>query len=586
VIHRVSLFSVVVEQKIKNIMKFELLPNEIFIECFEYLDTLDIFYSFDQLNNRLNKLIRNIPLHINCQHVRKAKFSQFCRQSSSSPQITQNISSLNLSNKDTCGQIKLFLSSFPLKKYSDLHSLRLTHVEEENVFPLQSMLPLCSTLHTFHLISSQIDEDAILSALPMSNLQNLSITSLRYFLKHIQRPTIITHLTLFNCSLDQLFYKLFQYAPMLEYLNIESISKYNRSIKMMDRYNAIHLKQLIIGQFKHRFEDFENFVKQIPNLENLTISADRDIDMCDANNWEILITSSLPYLSLFKFKFDSHRGSDDVVIFIFEQFQTHFWVKQHQWYTQLFCQNRSFCIHTIPYLSNSFKLEFNLRRSLEKLANVSNTFDKVTYLTLCREQIREQCVYHFPNVTSLKINISEQQVMNSSIAKSLKIIINLSNLKHLDISTYQRLILSGELLLILKQSTQLSSLTIDPKDLTLLYSDKELCEYLNKMIKKLNIFKHDHSPFDDLNQLKIFSRIFSNIDQLRCTINQPQRILFLLCRLSKLSSMYVYLPSILDRVHFRYLLEKDADTLKFMFSVKDLYANAAELYIWIDENLE
>ena len=63
-------------------------------------------------------------------------------------------------------------------------------------------------------------------------------------------------------------------------------------------------------------------------------------------------------------------------------------------------------------------------------------------------------------------------------------ILNLSNLKHLDISAYQRLILSGELLLIFKQSLQLSSLTINPKDLTLLLSDNELCEYLNKMIKK------------------------------------------------------------------------------------------------------
>jgi hypothetical protein len=45
-------------------------------------------------------------------------------------------------------------------------------------------------------------------------------------------------------------------------------------------------------------------------------------------------------------------------------------------------------------------------------------------------------------------------------------IINLSNLKHLDISTtYQRLILSGELLLILlKESSQLSPLTSNPQD--------------------------------------------------------------------------------------------------------------------------
>ncbi len=72
-------------------MKFELLPTEILIECFEYLDTLDIRYSFDQLNDRFNKLIRNIPLYtcINFQHVCKAKFSQFCQQTSLYPEITQ-----------------------------------------------------------------------------------------------------------------------------------------------------------------------------------------------------------------------------------------------------------------------------------------------------------------------------------------------------------------------------------------------------------------------------------------------------------------------------------------------------------------
>ena len=50
--------------------------------------------------------------------------------------------------------------------------------------------------------------------------------------------------------------------------------------------------------------------------------------------------------------------------------------------------------------------------------------------------------------------------------------------------------------------------------------------------------------------------------------------------------MYGYLSSIPDGNHFCYLLEKAADTLKFMFCVKDLYENAAELSVWIDENLE
>ncbi len=59
-------------------MKFELLPNELIIECLEYLDGFNIFDSFDQLNSRFDKLILTIRLHINCKYIRKRKFDQFC----------------------------------------------------------------------------------------------------------------------------------------------------------------------------------------------------------------------------------------------------------------------------------------------------------------------------------------------------------------------------------------------------------------------------------------------------------------------------------------------------------------------------
>jgi len=52
-------------------MKFEYLPNEILILCFEYLNGLEIFYAFNRINSRLNNLILNIPLHINFYNVRK-----------------------------------------------------------------------------------------------------------------------------------------------------------------------------------------------------------------------------------------------------------------------------------------------------------------------------------------------------------------------------------------------------------------------------------------------------------------------------------------------------------------------------------
>ena len=106
--------------EIEATMKLESLPNEIFIECFEYLNYVDIFSSFDQLNYRFNKLIRNIP---------KVLFDQFCKKLLSNREIKKQIHSLHLSNKETYPQIHLFLSLFSFTEFSHLHSLSLTQVD-------------------------------------------------------------------------------------------------------------------------------------------------------------------------------------------------------------------------------------------------------------------------------------------------------------------------------------------------------------------------------------------------------------------------------------------------------------------------
>ncbi|CAF0815918.1 unnamed protein product [Rotaria sordida] len=343
--------------------------------------------------------------------------------------MKQQIYSLHLSNKDTSRQIDTFLSFLPLNELSHLQTLILTQIEKENIIKLKSMLALSTNLLSFKLISSEIDEDEIIFILPLSNLQKLSILSLRSFQIHIQQTTGITHLTIFNYSLEQLIYQLFQYVPMLTYPNIEYISKYNRSMKNNDnihKHNAINLEKLIIGEFKYDFKDFANFIKQIPNL----------------------------------------KISD----------------------------KSSICIYTTPYLSNTFQMEPNTITHFRTISYKSNLFDKVTNLILTHQSIIDKCQYHFPNVTSLTL-ISSDEVINDSLEQIdfiqyLKMTVNLSKLIHLDIPKYQKIILSGNLLELLKESSQLSSMKIDPFDLTLLYNNEELCEYLKKMIKKLNIYKY------------------------------------------------------------------------------------------------
>ncbi len=43
-----------------NISRLEFLPNETFIEIFQYFDSKELFQAFDNLNIRFNRLIRSI----------------------------------------------------------------------------------------------------------------------------------------------------------------------------------------------------------------------------------------------------------------------------------------------------------------------------------------------------------------------------------------------------------------------------------------------------------------------------------------------------------------------------------------------
>jgi hypothetical protein len=89
-------------------MKFELLPNELVIECFEFLDIYDIFYSF----NHFNQLIRTIPLHLHFQHSQKSSFDKICKFLLLNSEVKNLIYSLELSTKNTCSQSRSIFINF------------------------------------------------------------------------------------------------------------------------------------------------------------------------------------------------------------------------------------------------------------------------------------------------------------------------------------------------------------------------------------------------------------------------------------------------------------------------------------------
>jgi hypothetical protein len=148
-------------------MKFEFLANEIIIVCFEYLNAPYLFDAFDKLNYRFQTLIRNIPLRLNFQHVKKTTFDQFCQRMLFNPEMKSQIYSLQLSNVlDTCGQIKVFLSLFSFDEFCHLQSLTLMNVKKDEIDKhIATALPSLSKLHYF-CFHPFVHHGEVLSAVP------------------------------------------------------------------------------------------------------------------------------------------------------------------------------------------------------------------------------------------------------------------------------------------------------------------------------------------------------------------------------------------------------------------------------------
>ena len=131
-----------------------------------------------------------------------------------------------------------------------------------------------------------------------------------------------------------------------------------------------------------------------------------------------------------------------------------------------------------------------------------NTFKNMINLTLYQGLIREKCEFYFPNIecltlenTSNVLPYSNHCILNADDVQYLKTILNLTTLKSLQISSQCQLDMSSVLLKIFNESPQLSSLSINSSTLLSLLNDDQLCEYLNKIVKQLNLSReHDLTP--------------------------------------------------------------------------------------------
>ncbi|UJR19426.1 hypothetical protein I4U23_022556 [Adineta vaga] len=507
-------------------MKFEFFPNEILLQCFQYLNIIHIFHSFDQLNHRFNSLIRTISFHLNFQNIQnKFQCEEFCQKLSTDETIRNQLYSLHLSNGNTFYPVHLFISKFPLLQFVHLRSLTLYKLTKNNSKSIRKILSSIPELCSFRMIDCCPFSDDLIFVLPISKLQTLIIPQklLSRSISDIQFSTIM-HLSIDECDLVDLFI-LLNNALKLNYFKTDSVFHRKRKNTIPDDSRCIkspanNLKTLHINYFENTVSYFFILLKRTPNLENLIILRINDPHFINAYEWQKFITSSLPHLKNFKFQFN------------------------------------------VNHFSQSYDTE---QINPQKLAEKTQFyFPKVDTLSLADEYLEYE---DYVKMSSLQLEY-------------LQTMVNLSNIKHLILVDVPRSITKDKCKKMLEFTAQLSSICLNCLDLMCWLEDDELCKSLNKIIKKLDIHGGLFDMSDQL-KLKRLCTVFTNLEQLTC-FGDTSVIVFLIKHLSKL--IYIEIHRCL-KSHEISWIEENTRNLELDITVDfdddNLLKNT---FIWINRN--
>ncbi|CAF3661973.1 unnamed protein product [Rotaria sp. Silwood1] len=253
-------------------LKFlEQLPNEIFLEIFQYLNGVDITYGFSQLNTRFQCLLIKWVNKFDFKSVTKDKFYYVIQHHN-----MHRWRSLCLCDDDkTPGQIRLFYQLFPLA---------------ENVSQLQSL----SILN----MKPKFATDILSQLVSFDNLISLTVTTIcGEDIPSFELPSL-KRLVVTGCKCND-WIKKFYSLKSLEY-----------TINYMCHYNCILTLPKTLQQLQliyNETRDGENLRISLCEMTQLIKLALYDqgyySPLPNGRKWEELIKSSLSLLKTFQFCF-------------------------------------------------------------------------------------------------------------------------------------------------------------------------------------------------------------------------------------------------------------------------------------------
>ncbi|CAF1086635.1 unnamed protein product [Rotaria sp. Silwood1] len=506
-----------------HITKFDILPNEILLEIFEYLPTVNIFETFFYLNQRYNRLLLSIRLRIDLLNISKQIFDYY--NYFLFPIASQCIISLR------CEDIfDRLIHHIHLSNFISLEYLTITNIKKTT---LQYIIPHLKKFPNLIYLNLQISNELI-------NNNELyfeeSMPSIEKCILNFNKRIIIEgdhcysnlkYLTINQYHINDLLSFLHIYTPQLHHLTITLNDDYN-SIKLLPKIENKHnLETLIIKECRIPFDRIEQLILiSLPYLKRLHINA-IGIGYADGRQWERLLSTYFPCL----IKFILHTTFPDIDAStpnlrtqLLKTFETKYFLS-HDWYFAFLHHPSSPMIDLFSLPLPSNKIDVSLYDTyIEKTINNINIFENINELTLYLRNSNENLKLPqscFSNVKNL-ILISRFQ-HNERLPRMLLVdishLVRFSNLESIEFIENN---FPSSMLILLDYTTKLKSLSMSFLNLiqmTKTLSDQHVCQQLTKLIKHLKI-----TSINDVNNYAMFERlplVFSHLDSLSLSLMNP-----------------------------------------------------------------
>ncbi|CAF2327139.1 unnamed protein product [Rotaria sp. Silwood2] len=498
-------------------MNFESMPDEILLEIFDYISSCDLIFSFYNLNQRFNSIIRGIRLYLDLSYIQQKKFLLTCHYIL--PKFSQQIYSIKLSNKQTIDGIHYYLEQSKYCRQERMKTLILTEPTIEQLTKLIPYFPFLKTLiikTTDYLV---IPIEVIPESLRICRISNCQIDCLSSNIS--EKIYFIEELNLKISDINSLFILL---HSMIYIQHLTCHISENSSIKINSKQNfqksLKFLTYLKLNVFSISFKYIENLLILCPNLTSFIytyttgLNSSYDNEHINTERWNNLFTNKLNRLKIFDLHISLNIDSQRDLILITKKFQdlNFFLTNNIRFIYEITSYKHIIC--TIPFM----KSHLNNYIKKSSIAHIHDAYSRIRHFDLVLNQTilhQQQHTIRCPLVHSFYLGLYENI---TPIEHQSRLLLNQSiafvYLKHFEL--YGTCITDGFVVQLLTKMTNLTSLTLPLNHLISCQINEKIRQNM-KRIKKLQLALTESISIDCVKNILI--PIFPNLHSMSFAID-------------------------------------------------------------------